>query len=403
MKTRKIKFENSEGQELAAEIDLPTGAKAHHFVLFAHCFTCSKNLLAVKHISKGLTDGGYGVFKFDFTGLGQSGGDFSDTNFSSNIEDLLAAANYMEKHYRGPDLLIGHSLGGAAVLQAAPRIPSVKGVATIGAPYDPKHIKHLFENYEDEIEAEGSAVVTLAGRKFTIKKQFLNDLQSENSLPKIKSLNKPLLILHSPQDKIVSIDNAAKIYDQAVHPKSFLSLDGSDHLMTKKQDAIYAGQSIAQWALRYVGADDTMEDDEHTKEDIIAELHEEDGFTTDVQSGTHRWVADEPESVGGRNYGPAPGQLLMGALASCSAMTVMMYIRRKKWPLECIRVYVHKSKEKSSGIPKSVYIKKVELIGSELTTDQQNRCLEIAGRCPVHRTLSSSATIHSQFYEENQT
>ncbi len=402
MKTRKIKFDNSEGLELSAEIDLPAGDRAHHFVLFAHCFTCSKNLRAVKYISKGLTDSGYGVFKFDFTGLGQSGGDFSNTNFSSNIEDLLSAAKYMEEHYRSPDLLIGHSLGGAAVLQAARLIHSVKGVATIAAPHNPGHIKHLFEDYEEEIHSEGSAKVTLAGRTFTIKRQFLEDLNSESVTPKIRSLKKPLLILHSPQDRIVEIKNAEKIYNDAMHPKSFISLDGSDHLMTKKQDAIYAGQVIAQWSLRYIGTDDTVEDDEHSKEDIIAELHEEDGFTTDVQSGTHRWVADEPKSVGGDNHGPAPGQLLMGALASCSAMTVMMYIRRKNWPLKCIRVNVHKSKENSSGIPKTIYNKKVQLIGPELTTDQKNRCLEIAGRCPVHRTLSSSSTIHSELYEKNE-
>lgn len=398
MKTRKINFENADGIKLSAEIDLPTGADAHHFALFAHCFTCSKNLLAVKRLSKGLTDRGFGVFKFDFTGLGSSEGVFSDTNFSSNVEDLISAANYLKENYSSPDLLIGHSLGGAAVLQAAHYIKGLSGVVTIGAPFDPSHVGHLFDNWEEEIRENGKANVTLAGRKFTIKKQFLEDLQSERVSPRIESLNLPLLILHSPQDMTVGIENATQIYKRAKHPKSFISLDGSDHLMTSKSDAIYVGRVLAEWSLRYVGKDEAVEDNIESKKDIIAELHSEDGFTTDVQTGTHRWVADEPKDVGGKNKGPAPGQLLMGALATCSAMTVMMYVKRKKWPLDCIRVYVHK-KETDKAIPHATYIKEVELIGPDLDQKQRERCLEIAGRCPIHRTLSVASEIESSLTE----
>jgi len=398
MKTRKISFENSDGIKLSAEIDLPTGADAHHYALFAHCFTCSKNLLAVKRLCKGLTDKGYGVFKFDFTGLGSSEGDFSDTNFSSNVEDLISAANYMKENYRGPDLLIGHSLGGAAVLQAAHYIQGLSGIATIGAPYDPSHVGHLFDDWEKEIRESGQAQVTLAGRKFTIKKQFLEDIHSERVSPRLKNLNLPLLILHSPQDMTVGIENASLIYNKAKHPKSFISLDGSDHLMTNKSDAIYVGKVLAEWSLRYVGEDESVKDNIESKKDVIAELHSEDGFSTDVQTGTHRWVADEPKDVGGKNTGPAPGQLLMGALATCSAMTVMMYVKRKKWPLECIRVYVHKKKT-NNPIPHATYIKKVELVGPDLDQKQRERCLEIAGRCPIHRTLSVASEIESSLME----
>ncbi|HKK62901.1 MAG TPA: alpha/beta fold hydrolase [Bacteroidales bacterium] len=399
MKTRKIKFTNSDGFELSAELDLPTGAQPHHFALFAHCFTCSKNLIAVKELSKGLTDKGYGVFKFDFTGLGQSEGDFSNTNFSGNVEDLISASKYLKENFKPPSLLIGHSLGGAAVLQAAHFIAGVKGVITIGAPYDPEHVQNLFDDWKNEIMDKGEATVTLAGRKFTIKKQFIEDLQSEYVNPRLEKLNIPLLIMHSPQDRTVDIENASQIYQHARHPKSFISLDGSDHLMSNREDANYSGRVIAEWAVRYVGGEDQEKDSQETKKDIVAELHQEDGFTTDVQTGTHRWVADEPEDVGGDNKGPAPGQLLMGALATCSAMTVMMYVKRKEWPLECIRVYVHKEKNENA-IPKATFVKEVELIGPELSEKQRKRCLEIAGRCPIHRTLATSSDIKSNLIDK---
>jgi len=399
MKTRKIRFANADGYELSAELDLPTGAEAHHFALFAHCFTCSKNLLAVKRLSKALTDKGFGVFKFDFTGLGQSDGDFSDTNFSGNIEDLISAANYLSDHYSSPSLLIGHSLGGAAVLQAAQYINDLEGIITIGAPYDPTHVQNLFNDWEEEILSKGEATVILAGRKFTIKKQFLEDLRSDRVNPRLQELNLPLLILHSPQDQTVGIENAAQIYKHAKHPKSFISLDGSDHLMTARKDANYAGRIIAEWATRYIGGDDKQTDNKETKKHAIAELHMEDTFTTDVQTGTHRWVADEPKDVGGANLGPSPGQLLMSALATCSAMTVMMYVRRKKWPLQCIRVFVHK-KQTDKAIPHATYIKQVKLIGPELTDKQRTRCLEIAAKCPIHRTLSVASEIQSSLLDE---
>lgn len=252
MNSKKIEFKGSQNEQLSARIDLPEGGTEKGVVLFAHCFTCSKNLRAVGHISRTLTDHGMGVLRFDFTGLGESEGDFADTNFSSNIEDLAAAANYLEKQWTAPRMLIGHSLGGAAVLQAAHRISSIEAVATIGAPCNPQHVAHLLMDKKEEIEQKGEARVKLAGRVFTIKKQFLDDLQEQAMDEVIGNLGKPLLIFHSPVDQTVGIDNAAHIYKLAKHPKSFISLDDADHLLTKEEDARYVGSVTAAWVDRYL-------------------------------------------------------------------------------------------------------------------------------------------------------
>lgn len=250
MRSEKITFEGAFGDELSARVDLPD-KEARSYALFAHCFTCSKNFKIIKNLSKTLTKHGIGVFRFDFTGLGESEGDFADTNFSSNIEDLIAAAKYMESHLKGPAILIGHSLGGAAMIQAASRITSSKAVATIAAPSSPTSIKDKFGAKLDTIQTEGKATVTLAGRDFTIKKQFIDDLEENNMDEIIKNLDRPLLIFHSPVDNIVSIDNAAHIYKMARHPKSFVSLDDADHLLSKEEDGIFVAEVIAAWADRY--------------------------------------------------------------------------------------------------------------------------------------------------------
>ncbi|HEY9117021.1 MAG TPA: alpha/beta hydrolase, partial [Roseivirga sp.] len=252
MKTIKLKFKNKEGQQLAARLELPVDKRVHAYALFAHCFTCSKNLMAVTHISRALTTKGIAVLRFDFTGLGESEGDFEDTNFSSNVSDLICAADYLKEHYGEAQIIIGHSLGGAAVLMAASKLSYIKAVATVAAPADPVHVKHLFQNSIDKIETAGEAEVSLGGRPFTIKKQFVDDLEEYEKFDVIKKLKRPLLVMHSPQDDIVDIKNAEKIYVSAMHPKSYISLDGADHLLTNRGDAEYVGAMVAAWAARYV-------------------------------------------------------------------------------------------------------------------------------------------------------
>jgi esterase/lipase len=252
MISQKITFKNSKGQELAARLELPENGEPRAFALFAHCFTCNKNLTAVRTIGKTLTQKNIAVLRFDFTGLGESEGDFEHTNFSSNVEDLYSAAHFLENNYQAPELLIGHSLGGAAVLFASAKIPSVKAIATIGAPSNPKHVAHLFHNSIDEINASGKAIVSIGGRKFTINKQFIEDIQGKNIAHNLDEFRNSILIMHSPQDLTVSIDNAAEIYKAARHPKSFVSLNGADHLLSDKKDSEYVGNIIATWADRYL-------------------------------------------------------------------------------------------------------------------------------------------------------
>ena len=250
MENKRVKFKNHLGQELAARIEFPT-EETKSYALFAHCFTCNKNIAAIRNIVRALNKHGIAVLSFDFTGLGESEGDFEDTNFSSNVNDLISAATFLDVNYTAPNILIGHSLGGAAVIFAASHIPSIKAVATVGAPSTPKHVSHLFRSGIDEINEKGEAKLQIGGREFKIQKQFLDDINEKNMKDTVKLLDLPLLILHSPQDTTVEIENAAQIYQSARHPKSFISLDGADHLLTNKEDSIYTGKMIANWAERY--------------------------------------------------------------------------------------------------------------------------------------------------------
>ncbi len=402
MKKLKTNFKNSEGQELSGKLELPASGKPHNYALFAHCFTCSKNLNAVRNIVNALTDSGFGVMSFDFTGLGESEGEFADTNFSSNISDLVAASNFMASNYGAPTLMIGHSLGGAAVLVAASQIDSIKAVATIGAPSEASHVKHLIQSKEEEIEREGKAVVDLGGRKFTIKQQFVEDLKAHTVKGVLARMRKSLLVLHSPQDKTVGIENAAEIYTTAHHPKSFVSLDGADHLMTNKADSLYAGRMIASWADRYL----------HTpeKEPIMTEAQtvvrikdKTNKFLTQIQTGKHMLTGDEPEDVGGEDMGPSPYQLLTSALGACTAMTMRMYADRKGWDISEIRVHLNHEKkhsddcadcEKSSS--KIDHFERLIEIDSQLDDSQIARLLEIANKCPVHRTLEGEVKIETR-------
>ena len=398
MNLQKITFKNHDGVELVGRIELPADQFAHNFVLFAHCFTCTKNLSAVKNISRSLTSAGFGVLRFDFTGLGESDGDFADTNFSGNVEDLIAAAEYLEEHFASPSLLVGHSLGGAAVIFAASQLGSVKAVATIGAPSSPKHIQHLLMDSLDEIEKKGMATVNLGGTDFTIKKHFLDDLKL-HSLPEVaKNMNKALLVMHSPEDITVAIKNAEEIYLAAYHPKSFVSLDGADHLLMKKEDSLYVGKVIAEWASRYV--DIPIAEKISSKSDVMASLDGDAGYTTQMKVGNHYMLADEPTAVGGNDFGPNPYDLVSAGLSSCTAITVQMYVRRKGWDLKNIEVHTSYSKqhafdcehcdEDSAKI--DTFSREIKLEG-ELDEKQINRILQIADRCPVHRTLHSETQI----------
>lgn len=398
MNLQKITFQNKEGQNLVGRLELPVDQQPHNYAIFAHCFTCNKNLSAVRNIGKALTAKGFGVLRFDFTGLGESEGDFEDTNFSGNVEDLIAAADYLEKNYQAPTLLVGHSLGGAAVIFAATKIDSVKAIATIGAPSNPNHVQHLFKSGLEEIEATGKAVVNLSGRDFTIKKQFLDDLESK-SLPEIaKSLGKALLVMHSPQDATVGIKNAEEIYVSARHPKSFVSLDGADHLLMNKKDSVYAGEVIAGWAQRYV---DIPEDSNLiSKHQVVASLDDEDGFTTAMKVGSHYMIADEPTSYGGNDFGPSPYEFVSAGLSACTAMTVQMYVRRKGWPLKNIEVHTSYGKShaqdcedcESNSAKIDTFHREIKLTG-DLDEKQITRILQIADKCPVHKTLHSETQI----------
>lgn len=400
MKTIKLQFENTTGQQLSARLELPLERKPKAFALFAHCFTCNKNLVAVTNISRALTASGFAVLRFDFTGLGESEGEFSDTNFSSNVDDLVQGAEYLAAHYQPPQIIIGHSLGGAAVLQAASRLPFVKAVVTIGAPSNPPHVQHLLKNNIEEIRETGEATVLLAGRPFKIKKQFLDDLEDSNMQGVIKNLDKALLVLHSPQDSTVGINNAAEIYQAAKHPKSFISLDGADHLLTDKEDSFYAGQVIASWSSRYISPEPATELE--TEKQVVTETGG-DGFTTQIKAGRHHLLADEPANVGGKDLGPTPYGYLLAALGACTSMTLRMYAERKNWPLERATIHLEHFKLHSDDCEacetEQGYIdhidREIELEGP-LNEEQKTRLLEIADRCPVHKTLHAEIIINTK-------
>lgn len=401
MNLQKVEFTNKEGQRLVGKLELPADQHPHNMAIFAHCFTCNKNLAAVRNISKGLTSSGFGVLRFDFTGLGESEGDFADTNFSGNVEDLVAAADYLAEYYESPSLLVGHSLGGAAVIFASERIASVKALATIGAPANPVHVKHLLKSGIEEIREKGKAVVNLSGRDFTIKKQFLDDLES-NALPEVvKNLKKALLIMHSPQDTTVGIKNAEEIYFNARHPKSFVTLDGADHLLSEKADSLYAGKTIAAWAERYLQVAEIGP--LKTKHQVVASLDNSDGFTAQLKVGNHYMSADEPLEFGGNDFGPSPYEYVSAGLSACTVMTLQMYARRKKWDLQNVEVHTSHDKvhiEDCDGCESATakidtFEREIKLSGN-LDDSQKQRLLEIADKCPVHRTLESDTKVNTR-------
>lgn len=392
-------FRNADGHELAARTDLPAEGTPRAWALFAHCFTCSKDLRAAAEIARSLTAAGWGVLRFDFTGLGESEGAFADTTFSSNVADLVAAAGFLEREHAAPQLLVGHSLGGAAVLMAAPLIASVQAVATVGAPFDPGHVRHLLADGADEIAHAGEATVRIGGRPFRVKQDFLDDLGALDARSYLGALGTPLLVLHAPGDATVSIDNARLIFDAARHPKSFVSLDTADHLLTDARDARYAGQVVAGWASRYV---DLVEADPPPAGVGRVVTHTEGSFRTLVTAGRHTWVADEPASVGGEDGGPSPYDLLLAALGACTGMTLHLYAARKGWPLEGARVALEHEKKHAADCEacdehnvKLDHIARSVTLEGDLTAYQRARLMEIADRCPVHRTLTSEVVVET--------
>jgi putative redox protein len=398
----RLEITNSKGEQLHAVLELPAGQQPRQFAIFAHCFTCNSDFGPVRNISRELANHGFGVVRFDFTGLGRSEGDFSDTNFSANVEDLVEVSAYLEKHYQAPTLLVGHSLGGAAVLMASAQLPAIQAVAVIGAPAEAAHVAHLFQEDLPEIQARGAALVDIGGRPFTIKQQFVDDIKSNQVLEVVKKLRKPLLILHSPQDAIVEIENAAKLYQAAFHPKSFVSLDGADHLLSKRDDSNYVAAVIGTWVGRYL--ERPAEEPLSTRgEQVAAHLHLENKFTTKLSNGRHAILADEPPKVGGDDLGFSPYELLNASLGACTTMTLKMYAERKGWPLQDVYVYLTYARKHADDINLdngkmgmvNHIAKKIELVG-DLDETQRQRLIEIAAKCPVHRTLAESVVIETE-------
>ncbi|RFP87565.1 OsmC family protein [Rhodobacteraceae bacterium 63075] len=404
MPTKRLDFESRSGHKLAARLDMPDGPHLAT-ALFAHCFTCSKDIPAAKRISQRLAAQGIAVLRFDFTGLGHSEGEFANTDFSSNVGDLAAAAEALEAGIGAPDLLIGHSLGGAAVIAAAGQIPSAKAVVTIGAPYDPAHVTRHFGEKREEILETGEAEVDLGGRPFVIRKEFLEDVSHANLETRLQELGKALLVLHAPRDEIVGIDNAAEIFMAAKHPKSFITLDDADHLITRPGDAEYAAEVIAAWAARYL--DMRPPAPPPGAPEGITRVSEADpqGFLQDIMSGPqHHALADEPEAYGGTNRGMSPYGFLAAGLGACTSMTIRMYARRKGWPLEHVRVDVSHEKvhaqDASEGSREKIdSFKRVVHLEGELSGEQRQKLLEIADKCPVHRTLERANDIVTELAE----
>jgi uncharacterized OsmC-like protein/fermentation-respiration switch protein FrsA (DUF1100 family) len=403
MPTERFQFPGSGGHMLAAALDLPDG-ETRVVALFAHCFTCGKDVLAARRIAAALAAHGIATLRFDFTGLGASEGEFANTTFSSNVEDLVKAADHLRAVLRAPAILIGHSLGGAAILAAAGRIPEAKAVVTIAAPSDPAHVTQMFADHVDAIRDRGEVEVQLAGRPFRIRRELLDDVAEHRLLPAIAGLHKALLVMHAPADDTVSVDNATRIFVAAHHPKSFVSLDHADHLLSNRQDAVYVAEVIAAWAARYLDppapAPAPVADLPEAPHPVVVVETRHNKFQQQITAGPHRLIADEPRVAGGGDTGPGPYDLLLGALGACTAMTMRLYADRKALPVDRITVTLNHRKihardcadcETTEGMIDQ--IDRVIAIDGVLDAETRTRLMEIADKCPVHRTLTSEIRI----------
>lgn len=406
MRNEKLQIPNTKGIKLQAYLELPANQKPNYFAVFAHCFTCSSTLSAVKNISRELTNHGFGVLRFDFTGLGRSEGEFAESHFSANVDDLISVNDFLKEHYEAPSLFVGHSLGGAAVLVAASKLDNIKAVATIGAPATVDHVKHLFSHGIDDIKEKGRVKVNIGGRPFQIDEAFVSDFDKTDLPSIVKQLRKPLLILHSPIDKIVGIKNAEQLYLNAHHPKSFVSLDNADHLLSKSQDSQYVGSVIAAWANRYFEPKENVMLDTDG-EQLVAHLNlKEDNFTTKIQTANHSFIADEPASIGGDDFGPSPYDFLSAGLAACTVMTLKLYAERKQWDLQEVYAYITYSKKHSDDLmldlekPTRIdhLLKKLVFIG-DLDDGQKQKLKDIASKCPVHKTLLTETIIETEIID----
>ena len=401
MPSERFNFLNSAGEQLAGLLDLPSG-QPRAYALFAHCFTCGKDNLAAKRIAEGLTSLDIAVLRFDFTGLGSSEGEFANSTFSSNVADLIGAADELRRARRAPAILIGHSLGGAAVLAAAAAVPEARAVVTISAPCDPAHVTGLFKDRLGEINVKGEVEVALAGRPFRIKRAFLDDIAEQRLSESIAGLRKALLIFHSPTDDVVSIENASRIFTAAKHPKSFVSLAGADHLLSRRKDATYVANVIQAWADRYLEAPEAPIVEEKIDADVLVRETGAGRFQQEVVTGVHRLIADEPVDVGGLGSGPNPYDLVLAGLGACTSMTLRLYAERKALPLERVTVRLSHSKihaaDCESCETREGMIDRIDraiTLSGNLDEDQRKRLLEIADKCPVHRTLTSEIDIRT--------
>jgi uncharacterized OsmC-like protein/alpha/beta superfamily hydrolase len=399
MPTERFQFQGEGGVQLAASLDLPEG-EPRAYALFAHCFTCGKDVLAAKRIAVALADKGIAVLRFDFTGLGSSEGDFANSTFSSNVADLVRAADHLREARKAPSILIGHSLGGAAILAAAGRIAEARAVVTIAAPSDPSHVTGLFKDRIEDIRKHGKADVSLAGRPFTIKSEFLDDIAEHGLMEHIAHLRKSLLVMHAPTDDTVGIDNATRIFVAARHPKSFVSLADADHLLSQRRDSSYVAEVITAWVGRYIDAAAPQADSNEAPRQVVVRETRNGKFQNLVTTGPHRLLADEPAAVGGADTGPGPYDFLLTALGACKSMTMRMYADRKSFPLERATVTLRHSKihaqdcaecETKEGMLDQIDVQ-IGLDGP-LDAEQRQRILEIADKCPVHRTLMSEIRI----------
>lgn len=398
-----VKFPNASGQQLVGRLEMPAHGRPRAFALYAHCFTCGKDVRAAFDICRALAMQDIATLRFDFTGIGESEGVFADTTFSTNVSDLLCAAEFMARDYSAPKILVGHSLGGTAVLEAANQIKSCVAVATVAAPASPEHVARLLGSARQQLEQVGEADVMLAGRKFHFKKAFLDDLPKHECREYVRRLRKPLLIFHSPVDKTVDISNAAEIFSAALHPKSFIALNNADHLLSNQADSEYVGLIIAAWASKYLGELDLKPDKSPAAEgEVIVRMNREH-YRADVFAGPHALIADEPLDQGGTDAGPSPYGYLSSALGACTAITLRMYADNKKLPLESINVRITHEKIHAEDCAECAtragkidrFEREIELIG-ELDSGQRQQLLDIAERCPVHRTLRSEVVIETR-------